>query len=228
MVSTLRRRRFGSELMFSDNCRMPVSFLKYCQFAIIIHDDGVILKALHASQHGGLEAKYFEEKAALEAKYQKLYGPLYDKRCEIVNGVVEVEGVTSEATMDLEDDKTTEDMSNAEKGVPDFWVNAMKNSSGERDEEALKYLKGIKWFRIDNLKGFKLETEIEWYLGKCLTRKILKKKPKKGLRMQNLLQRLKIPPEVPEDDDDIDVDIVRLATLYMLKSGMLEYGILYI
>ncbi|KAI7986774.1 hypothetical protein LOK49_LG14G02066 [Camellia lanceoleosa] len=106
MVSRLCRRRFGSELMFSDNCSLQ-------------------------SQHGGLEAKYFEERAALEAKYQKLYGPLYDKRCEIVNGVVEVEGVTSEATMDLEDDKTTEDMSNAEKGVPDFWVNAMKNSSGD-------------------------------------------------------------------------------------------------
>ena len=27
----------------------------------------------------------------------------------------------------------------------------------ERDEEALKYLKDIKWCRIDNPKGFKLE-----------------------------------------------------------------------
>ena len=31
------------------------------------------------SQHDELEAKFFEEKAALEAKYQKLYGPLYSK-----------------------------------------------------------------------------------------------------------------------------------------------------
>ena len=83
----------------------------------------------------------------------------------------------------------------AEKGVPDFWLNAMKNNEvlaeevviyfiicgssftwyfcrlmtnkvvcpgfwnqiSERDEGALKYLKDIKWCRIDNPKGFKLE-----------------------------------------------------------------------
>lgn len=31
------------------------------------------------TQHDDLEAKFFEEKAALEAKYQKLYQPLYTK-----------------------------------------------------------------------------------------------------------------------------------------------------
>ncbi|GMQ08288.1 hypothetical protein CsSME_00052082 [Camellia sinensis var. sinensis] len=202
------------------------------------------------SQHDELEAKFFEERAALEAKYQKLYGPLYDKRCEIVNGVVKVEGVTSEATMDLEDDKSTE----AEKGVPDFWLNAMKNNEvlaeeiSERDEEALKYLKDIKWCRIDNPKGFKLEfffdtnhffknlvltktyhmidddepilekaigTEIEWYPSKCLTQKILKKKPKKGSKSAKPITKTEkcesffnffSPPEVPEDEDDIDED----------------------
>ncbi|CAL5361215.1 unnamed protein product [Camellia sinensis] len=203
------------------------------------------------SQHDELEAKFFEERAALEAKYQKLYGPLYDKRCEIVNGVVEVEGVTSEATMDLEDDKSTE----AEKGVPAFWLNAMKNNEvlaeeiSERDEEALKYLKDIKWCRIDNPKGFRLEfffdtnpffknlvltkiyhmidddepilekaigTEIEWYPGKCLTQKILKRKPKKGSKNAKPITKTEkcesffnffSPPEVPEDEDDIDEDI---------------------
>jgi len=30
-------------------------------------------------QHDELEAKFFEERAALEAKYQKLYEPLYVK-----------------------------------------------------------------------------------------------------------------------------------------------------
>jgi hypothetical protein len=30
-------------------------------------------------QHDELEAKFFEERAALEAKYQKLYEPLYTK-----------------------------------------------------------------------------------------------------------------------------------------------------
>jgi len=31
------------------------------------------------SKHDELEAKFFEERAALEAKYQKLYQPLYAK-----------------------------------------------------------------------------------------------------------------------------------------------------
>ncbi|KAL6996316.1 Nucleosome assembly protein 1,4 [Sarracenia purpurea var. burkii] len=201
------------------------------------------------SQHDELEAKFFEERAALEAKYQKLYEPLYTKRYEIVNGVSEVEGITSEATMDQDEDKETE-----EKGVPNFWLTAMKTNEvlaeeiSERDEEALKYLKDIKWCRIDNPKGFKLEfffdsnpffknsvltktyhmidddepilekavgTDIEWYPGKCLTQKILKKKPKKGSKNAKPITKTENcesffnffnPPQVPEDDDDIDED----------------------
>ncbi|KAE9467932.1 hypothetical protein C3L33_00159, partial [Rhododendron williamsianum] len=100
------------------------------------------------SQHDEFEAKFFEERAALEAKYQKLYEPLYSKRYEIVNGVVEVEGVTNEATMNQEEeDKEAGGVSLTQK-VPYI---------SERDEEALKYLKDIKWFRIDDPKGFKLE-----------------------------------------------------------------------
>ena len=37
------------------------------------------------SQHDDLEAKFFEERAALEAKYQKLYQPLYTKVKAIVH-----------------------------------------------------------------------------------------------------------------------------------------------
>jgi len=200
------------------------------------------------SQHDELEAKFFEERAALEAKYQKLYEPLYTKRYEVVNGVVEVEGVTTEATME-EEDKEAE-----EKGVPSFWDTAMKTNEvlaeeiSERDEEALKYIKDIKWCRLDNPKGFKLEfffetnpffsnsvltktyhmidddepilekaigTEIEWYPGKCLTQKILKKKPKKGSKNAKPITKTENcesffnffnPPQVPEDEDDIDED----------------------
>ncbi|KAJ8645057.1 hypothetical protein MRB53_006805 [Persea americana] len=111
------------------------------------------------SQHDELEAKFFEERAALEARYQKLYEPLYSKRYEIVNAVVEVEGVTNEAA----EETATEDKTTEEKGVPDFWLTAMKTNEvladeiSERDEGALKYLKDIKWFRINDPKGFKLE-----------------------------------------------------------------------
>eukprot|EP00268_Persea_americana_P066645 TRINITY_DN90_c0_g2_i2.p1 TRINITY_DN90_c0_g2~~TRINITY_DN90_c0_g2_i2.p1 ORF type:complete len:386 (+),score=128.07 TRINITY_DN90_c0_g2_i2:194-1351(+) len=200
------------------------------------------------SQHDELEAKFFEERAALEARYQKLYEPLYSKRYEIVNAVVEVEGVTNEAA----EETATEDKTTEEKGVPDFWLTAMKTNEvladeiSERDEGALKYLKDIKWCRIDDPKGFKLDfffdpnpyfknsvltktyhmidddepilekaigTEIEWFPGKCLTQKLLKKKPRKGSKNTKPITKTENcesffnffnPPQVPEDDDDID------------------------
>ncbi|CAL9144879.1 nucleosome assembly protein 1;1-like isoform X1 [Musa acuminata AAA Group] len=204
------------------------------------------VEALRAiqSQYDDLEAKFFVEKAALEAKYQKLYEPLYIKRYEIVNGVVEVEGVTDEA---LTKDATEE------KGVPDFWLTAMRTNEvlaeeiQERDAGALKFLKDIKWCRTDNPKGFKLDfffdvnpyfknsvltktyqmiddddepvlekaigTEIEWYPGKCLTQKVLKKKPRKGSKNTKPITRTEncesffnffSPPQFPDDDDDDD------------------------
>ncbi|MBA0789761.1 hypothetical protein Gohar_014452, partial [Gossypium harknessii] len=204
-------------------------------------------------QHDELEAKFFEERAALEAKYQKLYQPFYAKRYDIVNGVAEAEGTTNDAAMDQKEDNAAE-----EKGVPDFWLTAMKNNDvlsdevgyliTERDEGALKYLKDIKWHRIEEPKGFKLEfyfdpnpyfkntllaktyhmidedepilekaigTEIEWYPGKCLTQKILKKKPKKGSKNAKPITKTEDcesffnffnPPEVPDDDEDMDED----------------------
>ncbi|CAN8257605.1 unnamed protein product [Cochlearia groenlandica] len=198
------------------------------------------------NQYDEMEAKFFEERAALEAKYQKLYQPLYTKRYEIVNGVVEVEGVPEEVKTEG-DEKAVE-----EKGVPDFWLIALKNNEitaeeiTERDEGALKYLKDIKWNRVEEPKGFKLEfffdqnpyfkntvlsktyhmidedepilekaigTEIEWCPGKCLTQKILKKKPKKGSKNTKPITKTEdcesffnffSPPQVPDDEEDID------------------------
>ncbi|XVF88770.1 hypothetical protein PTKIN_Ptkin19aG0078400 [Pterospermum kingtungense] len=200
-------------------------------------------------QHDELEAKFFEERAALEAKYQKLYQPFYAKRYNIVNGVGEAEATPNKTGSDQGEDKAVK-----EKGVPDFWLIAMKNNEilseeiTERDEEALKYLKDIKFFRIEEPKGFKLEfyfdtnpyfkntvltkayhmidedepilekaigTEIEWYPGKCLTQKILKKKPKKGSKNAKPITKMEdcesffsffSPPQVPDDDEDIDED----------------------
>ncbi|CAO2840213.1 unnamed protein product [Amaranthus hypochondriacus] len=121
-----------------------------------------VLKRVEALQriqgeHDELEAKFFEERAALEAKYQKLYEPLYAKRYDIVNGIVEVEGVRYKAT-----EKEGEEAL-GEKGVPKFWLNAMKTNEvlaeeiTEQDEGALKYLKDIKWARLNDSKGFKLQ-----------------------------------------------------------------------
>ncbi|KAI0491934.1 hypothetical protein KFK09_026197 [Dendrobium nobile] len=205
-----------------------------------------VLKEIQV-EHDELEAKFYEERAALEAKYQKLYEPLYTKRYEIVNGLVEVEGVAD----DLEED-AAEDKANEGKGVPEFWLTALKTNEvlseeiHERDEDALKYLKDIKWFKLTDPKGFKLEfffnpnpyfknsvltktyhmidddepilekaigSEIEWFPGKCLTQKILKKKPKKGSKNTKPITKTETcesffnffsPPQVPDDDEEIE------------------------
>ncbi|KAF6155484.1 hypothetical protein GIB67_010676 [Kingdonia uniflora] len=189
------------------------------------------------------------------------------QRYEIVNGVMEVEGVTDEASKDQEEDKATE-----EKGVPEFWLNALKTNEVlsdivlERDEEALKYLKDIKWCRMDEPKGFKLEfffntnpyfknsvltkiyhmidedepileraigTAIEWLPGKCLTQKLMKKKPKKGSKSAKPITKTEScesffnffsPPEVPDDEDDLDEE-----TAEELQNQMeLDYDIGYL
>lgn len=58
-------------------------------------------------------------------------------------------------------------------------------------------------------------TNIEWCPGKCLTQKILKRKPKKGSKNTKPIIKTQScesffnffnPPQVPEDDDDIDED----------------------
>ncbi|OMO76651.1 Nucleosome assembly protein (NAP) [Corchorus capsularis] len=153
-----------------------------------------ILKEIQG-QYDELEAKFMEERAAVLAKYQKLYEPLQAKRCDIVNGT-EAEG---------------KDDAEEILGVPDFWLTALKNNPvvGEKitegDKGVLKYLKDVKSCRLEEQKGFKLEfyfdtnpffkntvltktyymidedepvilekaigTEIEWFPGKKLTKK---------------------------------------------------------
>lgn len=67
-------------------------------------------------------------------------------------------------------------------------------------------------------------TNIEWYPGKCLTQKILKRKPKKGSKNAKPVIKTEScesffnffnPPQVPEDDDDIDEDAVGSITLIL-------------
>ncbi|CAH1427699.1 unnamed protein product [Lactuca virosa] len=208
-----------------------------------------VLKDLQ-SRYDELEAKYLEEKAELEAKYMKLYEPLYSKRYEIVNGLTEVEGVSDDNLVDKENNE-----SKGDKGVPNFWLTAMKSNEvladeiSESDEGALQYLKDVKWSRITGAKGFKLElffdpnpyfknsvlsktyemineeehilekaigTKIEWYPGKNLTQKVLRKKAKKGSRSPKppitktedceSFFNFFNPPQIPDDEDDMDED----------------------
>ncbi|XP_050232644.1 nucleosome assembly protein 1;4 [Mercurialis annua] len=219
----------------SHNVRKRVEFLREIQ-----------------SQHDKLEAEFIEERRALEAKYEKFYEPLYTKRFEIVNGVQEGDGITNEDVRNQEGEKDTE-----EKGIPGFWLTAMKNNEAvgeeimERDEGALKFLKDIKWCRIDDPEGFKLEfyfepnpyfknsvltktyqmidddddpilqktigTEIEWHPGKCLTKKVLKKKPKKGSKNAKPITKIEScasffnffnTSQIPEEAYDLDEDAI--------------------
>ncbi|XP_068641923.1 nucleosome assembly protein 1;2-like [Aristolochia californica] len=125
-------------------------------------------------QQDEFEAKIFEERAALAAKYQKLYDPLYTERYEIVHGVIEIEESTEPTEEVLGEENAVE-----EKGVPNFWLTAVKTIEmlaeeiQERGEGALKYLKDIKWSRIDNPKGCKLE--FFFYLNPYFTNTVLVK-----------------------------------------------------
>ncbi|WMV35015.1 hypothetical protein MTR67_028400 [Solanum verrucosum] len=141
----------------------------------LLSEEKAVLKAgyekLHESLHtkserDALQALFLKEKAVLEAKYEKLHESLHMKRYEIVNGIVEVEG----------DNMGTGD----EKGVPNFWLTAMKAfeiyedemNISPRDEEALSTS------RISSV----VQTDIEWYPGKCLTKRIVKCNPNKKLK----------------------------------------------
>ena len=66
-------------------------------------------------------------------------------------------------------------------------------------------------------------TEIEWYPGKNVTQKIYKKKPKKGSKNTKPITKTEDcesffnffnPPEVPDDDEDIDEDAVCLRFVF--------------
>ncbi|KAH9739973.1 nucleosome assembly protein 1 [Citrus sinensis] len=115
------------------------------------------LLAVPKSQRDELEAKFLEERARHEAECEKLYQPLFTKRFDIVSGLDGVQGAANGA-MDLGEDKASK-----EKGVPNFWLTAMKNNSllaqeiTKADEEALKYLIDIKSSRLVCCPEFKLE-----------------------------------------------------------------------
>lgn len=122
-------------------------------------------------EHSKLEAQFQEEVLELEKKFFAKFTPLYEKRAKIVNGQAEPteeEIKTGEAEReDDEDDEEAEKPSAEEeasaadlKGIPEFWLSAMKNSSlaetiTDRDEEALKDLTDIRMEYLDR-PGFRL------------------------------------------------------------------------
>lgn len=74
-------------------------------------------------------------------------------------------------------------------------------------------------FIVTEIQLVLYRTEIEWFPGKCLTQKLLKKKPRKGSKNTKPITKTEncesffnffSPPQVPEDDEDIDEDTVRM------------------
>lgn len=136
-------------------------------------------------EHSKLEAEFQEEVLALEKKFFAKYAPLYEKRAKIINGSTEpteqeVEAGKEDEEEDDEDEEAdqAEDKSAADiKGIPEFWLSAMKNSSlaetiTDRDEGALKYLTDIRMEYLDR-PGFRLIFEFaenEFFTNKTISK----------------------------------------------------------
>ncbi|GAB7360209.1 hypothetical protein MBLNU230_g7970t1 [Neophaeotheca triangularis] len=127
-------------------------------------------------EHAKLEAEFQEAVLDLEKQFFKKFTPLYEKRSKIVNGHADPSEQEIEAgEEDEEDDEEEEAEKKPEqkeeqaatdlKGIPEFWLSAMKNSSlaetiTERDEEALKHLTDIRMEYLDR-PGFRLIFQFE-------------------------------------------------------------------
>ncbi|KAI9831006.1 MAG: hypothetical protein M1826_004123 [Phylliscum demangeonii] len=143
-------------------------------------------------EHSKLEAELQEEVLELEKKYFARFTPLYEKRARVINGDLEpseeeVETGKREAELKKEKDGSdeavvvkaedatllgTEDV----KGIPEFWLSAMKNQVSlaemitDRDEVALKHLTDIRMEYLDR-PGFRLIFEFaenEFFTNKTI------------------------------------------------------------
>lgn len=94
-----------------------------------------------------LEREFKALNFQLEAKYENLYRPIYEKRAKVIEG-------SQEVTVDEVKDQlanlsiTGTDAPEAEKGVPQFWLKCLKNTAqfshiNKKDEEVLSHLRDI-------------------------------------------------------------------------------------
>jgi nucleosome assembly protein 1-like 1 len=138
-------------------------------------------------EHSKLEAEFQEEVLQLEKKYFAKFTPLYQKRATIVNGAAEPtdEEVKVGETKDEDDgeeetpaEELNKDAGAGVKGIPEFWLSAMKNQISlaemitDRDEGALKHLTDIRMEYLDK-PGFRLIFEFEeneYFENKIITK----------------------------------------------------------
>jgi len=117
------------------------------------------LKTLHKTKVE-IDAQYKKAKDELEKKFEEKYAPLFTKRSAFVVGSQEPteeelgseeenEPIQIEEVKD-EKDKEKQKSEDAPKGIPDFWLTAMKHHDTlqelitEKDAEALHFLTDIK------------------------------------------------------------------------------------
>ncbi|KAF2742253.1 NAP-domain-containing protein [Sporormia fimetaria CBS 119925] len=138
-------------------------------------------------EHSKLEAEFQEEVLQLEKKYFAKFTPLYQTRAKIVNGAQEpseeqVKVGEAEDSDDEDEEETKEEPNKDEgadiKGIPEFWLSAMKNQISlaemitDRDEAALKSLVDIRMEYLDR-PGFRLIFEFaenEFFENKTLSK----------------------------------------------------------
>lgn len=143
-------------------------------------------------EHSKLEAEFQEEVLQLEKKYFTKFTPLYQKRSAIVNGASEpTEEEVEAGEKDDEDEDEEEEGEGAAvkeesaaessekvKGIPEFWLSAMKNQISlaemitDRDEGALKSLIDVRMEYLDK-PGFRLIFEFadnEYFTNKIITK----------------------------------------------------------
>lgn len=140
--------------------------------------------------HAKLEAEFQEEVLQLEKKYFAKFTPLYEKRSDIINGKTEPteeevkrgdedeEGSSRDAAESAGEASQPTDLPETVKGIPEFWLSAMKNQVTlaemitDRDEAALKHLTDIRMEYLDK-PGFRLIFEFaenEFFSDKTITK----------------------------------------------------------
>jgi nucleosome assembly protein 1-like 1 len=140
-------------------------------------------------EHSKLEAEFQEEVLELEKKYFAKFTPLYQKRSTIVNGATEptdeevAAGKQDEEDEDnekpeAEDEEKKEEPTEPMKGIPEFWLSAMKNLGAlaelitDRDEPALRLITDIRMEYLER-PGFRLIFEFaenDFFTNKTITK----------------------------------------------------------
>ena len=117
------------------------------------------LKDIH-NEREELMKEYLAERATMEAKYQQLSQPLYERRKDVILGKMD-EQISS--VNEAEEFAVNADTDYIEKGIPQFWacaIHQMPVTEGivsEKDIECLGYLEDVKCTNYENGEGFRLE-----------------------------------------------------------------------